>query len=183
MFKIFDCLADQQSNGHEIPDKLGQESPDKFDFLRKLSSWTIIFLAGWLGFQGPPYLAFGWKAFESCQIQGSLDSWEDKWECRLHCCSQTQIIQKLQISLKVEDCFSWTKRRSKHQILQSGQRESWKLWKLASLFSVLGPWSWILKMQSKCVLLHPHPFLPIFRTMINQFTWYLSAWNSWDSTD
>ena len=123
------------------------------------------------------------SAFESCQIQGSLDSWEDKWECRLHCCSQTQIIQKLQISLKVEDCFSWTKRRSKHQILQSGQRESWKLWKLASLFSVLGPWSWILKMQSKCVLLHPHPFLPIFRTMINQFTWYLSAWNSWDSTD
>ena len=63
MFKIFDCLADQQSNGHEIPDKLGQESPDKFDFLRKLSSWTIIFLAGWLGFQGPPYLAFAQKAF------------------------------------------------------------------------------------------------------------------------
>ena len=46
MFKNFDCLADQLSNGHEIPDKLGQESPDKFDFLRKLSSWTIIFLAG-----------------------------------------------------------------------------------------------------------------------------------------
>ena len=56
--KMFDCLADQLSNGHEIPDKLGQESRDKFDFLRKLSSWIIIFLAGWLGFQGPPYLAF-----------------------------------------------------------------------------------------------------------------------------
>ena len=49
--KMFDCLADQLSNGHEIPDKLGQESPDKFDFLRELSSWTIMFLAGWLGFQ------------------------------------------------------------------------------------------------------------------------------------
>ena len=48
--------------------------------------------------------------------KGSLDSWEDKWECRLHCCSQTQIIQKLQVSLKVEDCFSWTERRSKHQM-------------------------------------------------------------------
>ena len=53
MFKNFDCLADQLSNGHEIPDKLGQRSRDNFDF-RKLSSWTIIFLAGWLGFQGPP---------------------------------------------------------------------------------------------------------------------------------
>ena len=38
MFKNFDCLADQLSNGHEIPDKLGQESPDKFGFLRKVSS-------------------------------------------------------------------------------------------------------------------------------------------------